>query len=231
MNLAIFDVDGTLTDTVGVDEEIYCETVAEALGLPVAAFDWRAAAHVTDTGIFHWLCEVHELPPPSPEKIAWARHRFVERIRAEIARNTMRFGAVAGAREILDHLRDAGWHIAVATGGWGPSARLKLETAGITIAEALIACADDALTRPEIVTLARARARTFYDRDFERVVSIGDGTWDVACAATLQMPFVGIGSGERASRLRDAGARAVVPDYRDITAFMDALTGALPPVG
>ena len=71
--------------------------------------------------------------------------------------------------------------------------------------------------------LARERAEAFYGRRFDRVVSIGDGVWDVRTAIELDVPFVGIGTGSRADQLRLAGAGIVLPDYSDLDAFMTAL--------
>ena len=134
-----------------------------------------------------------------------------------------------GATAALDAMRRAGWRTAVATGGWGPSARLKLRTAGIDVADETFACADDAESRVEIVTLARQKAERHFDCTFERVVSIGDGVWDVDTAARLALPFVGIASGSRAERLRAAGAAVVLPHYADLAAFLRALDSATAP--
>ena len=77
--------------------------------------------------------------------------------------------------------------------------------------------------------LARERAEAFYARRFDRVVSIGDGVWDVQTAIELDVPFVGIGIGARADQLRLAGASIVLPDYSDVDAFMAALEDARHP--
>ena len=42
---------------------------------------------------------------------------------------------------------------------------------------------------------------------------VGDGGWDAKAAQQLKWGFVGIGSGARADRLRQAGAEVVIPDY------------------
>lgn len=77
--LAIFDIDGTLTDTNGVDDECYRAAVGEAIGVAEGDIDWSGAAHVTDSEIFQWLCRVHGRGVPSASFIAEARSRFVER--------------------------------------------------------------------------------------------------------------------------------------------------------
>jgi phosphoglycolate phosphatase-like HAD superfamily hydrolase len=47
---------------------------------------------------------------------------------------------------------------------------------------------------------------------FERIVSIGDGYWDLVAARLLGLDFIGIGSGQAAERLKAAGARNVFPN-------------------
>ena len=227
--LAIFDIDGTLTDTNGVDDDCYRTTIAEALGVAESAIDWSGAAHVTDSEIFRWLCAAHRRSEPSADEMARARSRFVDRLRAELEQTPLRFTAIPGASTMLGRVVEHGWSIAVATGGWGPSARLKLSVAELVIDDAVFACADDGRSRADIVRLARHRAEVFYQRKFDRVVSIGDGVWDVQTAIELDMPFVGIGTGSRADQLRLTGASVVLPDYSDFGAFMAALENARHP--
>ena len=227
--LAIFDIDGTLTDTNGVDDECYCITVAEVLGVPASAIDWSGAAHVTDGEIFRFLCTVHGRDEPSPGEVARARTQFVDGLTRALEREPTRFAPIAGARAALLLLADHGWSLAVATGGWGPSARLKLQAAGIAIDDEVLASADDALSRTEIVQLARCRAEAYYGCPFDRVVSVGDGVWDVQTARALELPFVGIGAGERADRLRRSGARTVLPDYSNLDAVLAAFESATAP--
>jgi phosphoglycolate phosphatase-like HAD superfamily hydrolase len=227
--LAIFDVDGTLTDTNKVDDDCYRTTIAEALGVTADAVDWSGAAHVTDSEIFRWLCAAHRRSEPSPDEMARARSEFVERLTAQLEHAPARFRSIAGAAAVLSALPAKGWQIAVATGGWGPSARLKLSVAELAVNDAVFACADDGRSRADIVRLARDRAEAFYGRRFDRVVSIGDGVWDVQTAIELDMPFVGIGTEERADRLRAGGASVVLPDFADLGAFMEALETATVP--
>jgi phosphoglycolate phosphatase-like HAD superfamily hydrolase len=227
--LAIFDIDGTLTDTAGVDDDCYRETIAEALGVAPSAIDWSGAAHVTDSEIFRWLSQVHGRDEPDERVMARARARFVERLSVQLSAAPTRFSSIRGAGTMLRDLPQRDWCVAFATGGWGPSALLKLRVAEITLDEAVFACADDARTRADIVRLARDRAESFYERHFDRVVSVGDGVWDVQTAAALRLPFVGIGKGAHAERLRTAGAQIVVSDYADLDEFRNALDVAAPP--
>jgi phosphoglycolate phosphatase-like HAD superfamily hydrolase len=227
--LAIFDIDGTLTDTKAVDDGCYRSAVAEAIGVPESAIDWAAATHHTDRGIYDWLCRVHGRPAPTDDDVSFARDRLTDLLSAAIDATPERFAPISGAPRVFEHLAASGWRVSVATGCWGPSARLKLRAAAIDVHDALIACADDAAARTDIVALSRERAAAFYGCEFSRVVSIGDGPWDVETAAALGLPFVGVGHGERAAQLRRAGAATVIQDYRDLSAFADALAVASVP--
>jgi hypothetical protein len=63
--LAIFDIDGTLTDTNGVDDDCYRAAVAGALRIDPGSYDWTKAAHITDAGIFQWVAGALGRPEPS----------------------------------------------------------------------------------------------------------------------------------------------------------------------
>lgn len=166
---------------------------------------------------------------PDPDELAELERRFVGLLRAELARTPERFTPIDGAREVFDHLRSQGWHVALATGAWGASARTKLEAAGLAAEDTPLACADDAESREDIVRLAWQRAEAQAGSPFDRVVSIGDAPWDVRTARSLGIPFVGIGIGTHEDRLRAAGAHSVLPHLADRTAVLAALATATIP--
>ena len=51
MNLVMFDIDGTLTQTCAVDAACYVEAVMEVTGLRAISTDWASYRHTTDSGI------------------------------------------------------------------------------------------------------------------------------------------------------------------------------------
>jgi phosphoglycolate phosphatase-like HAD superfamily hydrolase len=228
--LAVFDIDGTLTDTNAVDDECYLRSVADILGLSRQSLDWSEAPHVTDSALLRWLAERHTCPLNATHE-SDVLHRFLELLAQQFAANPARFHAIAGAPNVHAELESRGWHIALATGGWEPSARFKLKAIGFDTAGIVLASATDALTRIDIVRLALERATEALGA-FERVVSVGDATWDVRTAAAVGWPFVGVATGVPADRLRAAGASTIVSDLSDITALCLALEVAeVPHVG
>lgn len=231
MNLVIFDIDDTLTRTMEVDSACYVRAFADVLGIRGIDTDWSTYEHTTDAWIARALIRKHLQRDAEPNAIEKVCDRFVALLQAAHARRPQAISGMPGATSLLAALRDsADWVIAIATGGWGRSARFKLEAAGLDVRDATFACADDADTRHEIVQYAIDRATQSHRLPrFDRVVSIGDAVWDVKTAAQLELPFVGIAEHEQAKRLAEHGADLVLPHFEPVDAFIDALQRARAP--
>jgi phosphoglycolate phosphatase-like HAD superfamily hydrolase len=226
--LVIFDVDGTLCDTYGLDDVGFCEVAAAMLGVPVPSESWKAAPEITDAGILAWLWDRHHGRRPARQEL----DEFIAAFEAVLARELQRASggplAMPGAAQLLERLAGAGWDVAFATGGWGRTARLKLRTAGLPV-EPLLASSDDSPDRVEIFRLAANRAAARDGGPHARSVLVGDGLWDVRVAARLGWPVLGVGGGEHASRLREEGASAVVPDFQEVEAVLARLLECISP--
>lgn len=227
--LAIFDVDGTLAQTNAVDESCYARAVTEVLGFTGFSTDWGAYTHSTDDGILSELIRTHGKRAPSLREMRAVRARFIELIGEESRAPSQPWKEVDGARAMLEALPAMGWMVAIATGGWGPSADRKLKCVGISIDAHVDAfsCADDAFARTDIIRWAIRRANPENTLASIPVVYVGDGHWDLQAARVGGYGFVGVGHGERALRLSAAGAKEVLRDYRDLTRFESALQDSL----
>lgn len=211
--LVIFDVDGTLCDTVGVDDQCFCVAASAMLGLEVELSTWEGSPHISDLGIVEWLWERHLGRLPVRQEVEAFVARFEAALGHELRCAPERFSALAGAPQILGPLQEEGWRFVFATGGWRKTALLKLQAAGFSVAP-LLASSDDSHDRTEIFRLAETRAVAMGESP-NRTVLVGDGIWDVRVAARLGWAFVGVGRGQRAVRLREEGASVVIPDFTD----------------
>jgi phosphoglycolate phosphatase-like HAD superfamily hydrolase len=184
---------------------------------------------VTDSAIATWFWTRHRGRRPDAEELIEFQRRFVALLSEELARTPERFAPIAGAAALIPALQSAGWHAAIATGGWRASAMLKLQAGGLEAENLPMACANDAESREDIVRLAWRGAERRAGTSFERVVSVGDAAWDVRTARSLGLPFVGIGTGKVAARLRAEGATTILPHFDDGSAVLAALSSASPP--
>ena len=84
--------------------------------------------------------------------------------------------------------------VCFATGSLRRPAEQKLKAIGISFNNELLVASDQLQKRESIVKTAISKAKKHYGvSDFERVISIGDGLWDLKTAQNLGLEFVGIG--------------------------------------
>ena len=190
-HLVMFDIDGTLVDSVGFDNRYYAEALRSVLNVEIDD-TWRPYKHITDSGILEELLASREFDRPIDELRAAAKRKFVAAVRAHFARDPTAVREIAGAKALFEHLRRLpGVRVAIATGGWAETARLKLAAIGIDADTVAFATSSDANERTRIMQLAEQRAlgsavpvsRTYF----------GDGAWDKRACAELGYRFVAVG--------------------------------------
>lgn len=228
MNLAIFDIDGTLTQTDQVDEICFVQALADAYGITGISTNWAEYPHTTDSAItFHVFQQELDRVPEEIELLKF-KSRFVNLLEDYRLNDPDLFTEIAGASRMLRRLNQAPeWKVAIASGSWSVSAALKLKVARIELDDFPAAFADDGLSREEILKSAVLKAQLRYQQShFARIVSIGDGLWDLRTARNLGFPFLGIGSEEGRKTLLRAGATHVIRDLADYNELIRCLTEA-----
>ena len=213
--LALFDVDGTLVHSTLPEGLFYAQVMSAHLDIDVDT-DWSTHRHSTESGIAQELFARAGRPRPTTRDLEPVRRRLLTVLASAFAADAQACAAVRGARALIERLRtEPNLSVAIATGAWGDSARLKLRHAGLAVADLPMATADDAVTREDIMTIACARAAEDTGvPGFDRVTYVGDQVWDVTAAQTLGFGFVGVRVDGAMDRLRDAGAKTVVRDLR-----------------
>src|SRR6476620_4351257 len=222
MHLVIFDVDGTLTETMKIDEECFVRSFNDVFGLTDIDTDWSHYPRTTDSGIFHDVFTLGIGWSPSAQEVSRFRQHFIRLLAAASSQSP--FSPVAGADRLLSRLAQVGSHrVSLATGAWRDSARLKMASAGMCFDDHPAASADDALDRESIMRLSRQRAAERYGESFACSVYVGDGVWDARACRSVGIPFIGIGTGSRATRLSAEGAVCVFPDFSDADMFLKSV--------
>jgi phosphoglycolate phosphatase-like HAD superfamily hydrolase len=192
-HLVMFDIDGTLVDSMRVDSHLYARAVRETLGGDTHIDEtWRPYAHVTDSGILDEILTQHRFPEPLDPLRAEVKRRFVELVRSHLDAGASVLHEIRGATALLQELRGrADVRVAIATGGWAETALMKLAAIGVSVEGIGFASSSDAHARTKIMELAARRAlrgavpatRTY----------LGDGVWDQRASAELGYRFIAIG--------------------------------------
>jgi len=184
----IFDIDGTLLHSAEIDDALYRQSVRSVLGdvrLRPRLSDYE---FVTDSGILAQILADNGLAGCGARQAA-VRSAFIEACRSHIDSHGA-FPEIPGARAMLRRLSASPRHaVAIATGGWHDTARLKLETAGFALDGLPLASADDSHDRVEIMQIALARL----GQGFDSIRYCGDGPWDQVACERLGWEFVAVG--------------------------------------
>lgn len=190
MKAVVFDVDGTLIESMSVDSELYFSSIKTVLGPVNVRRELNDYDNVTDSGILAQLIDDNGFT--YDDDVAESIQAiFVESLRKHI-QTVGPFAAIDGAIQMIDRLRhSANTRIAVATGGWRRSALLKLESTGINIEGIPVATCDDSPSRTEIMRTALSKIGS----DFECVTYFGDAEWDRRACQDLGWHFVAVGAG------------------------------------
>jgi len=203
MPIALFDIDGTLTASNEIDSICFADAFRDVFGLSLNT-DWGSYEHTTDRGIASEAL-VRSGRDASESALSLHRTRFVQLLDQRMTT----LDEIPGARAFLAELLAIGWRIALCTGAWSASARLKLSRAGFP--DLPLASCDDDISREAIL---RHGIELAGGQD-DIIVSFGDAPWDVRAAANLGLSFVGIG--------RRSGAAEALDDFRDATALFAAI--------
>ncbi|HLQ78829.1 MAG TPA: HAD family hydrolase [Terriglobia bacterium] len=217
MNLVVFDLDGTLARTSAVDELCFVQAFADVLGVHNLSTNWLDYDHATDSAVAREVFSRKSGRDPEEWETSRVIDRFVELLNEHHSRDENLFAEIPGASALLLRLQeDSGWGVALATGGWKRSAEFKIRSAGLALARIPAAFSEDGPSREKIVRTAIARASAWYaEKEFERIVSVGDAVWDIQTARELHLPFLGVAEGSRAMELHNNGARHVTGNFLD----------------
>ena len=212
----IFDLDGTLVDTVYAHVFAWQIALAEE-GMPISG--WRIHRRIGMSGGLFARGVAREvgrdLSPEETEAIQ-VRHGVIFRELLPDRR------PLPGARELLAHLRDEGVVHGIATSGRRPEIDRSLEALDVGPETVVVDRGDVARAKPAPDLFLACAERLGVDPTECYVV--GDAVWDVLAGRRAGMLSVGLRSGGYgADELLEAGAYRVYDDTAELYRSLDEL--------
>lgn len=164
----LFDLDGTLVDTIGLIIASYRHAWREVLGVELA-----------DDVIRSWIGRTlpDTVSPYGAEIGTQLQHSYVTFNRRELPRLQRNY---PGIRELLADLRDAGVATGIVTSKRRPVAQQSLDVAGLDDIVLLATLEDTATHKPDPAPIQLALATL--GRSPDKAVYVGDATVDVLAA-------------------------------------------------
>jgi HAD superfamily hydrolase (TIGR01549 family) len=216
MRALIFDLDGTLIDTVYAHVFAWQRALAEA-ELPIEG--WRIHRRIGMSGGLFTRALARELGRPLNDvEIDAIQARHGELYRELLPERR----PLPGAVDLLRHLGDLGVPYGIATSGRRPEIDASLDALGIGEGVAVVERGDVMRAKPEPDLFLACQERMGVQiRD---VTVVGDAVWDLLAARRAGMLSVGLltgGYGE--DELGQAGAFRVYRDPAELDASLDEL--------
>jgi HAD superfamily hydrolase (TIGR01549 family) len=216
----IFDLDGTLIDTVYAHVFAWQRALAEA-GLPIEG--WRIHRRIGMSGGLFTRAVARELGRPLSD----AEVEQIQRRHGELFRELLpERRPLPGAVELLAHLREGGVPFGIATSGRRPEIDASLAVLGVAEDVVVVERGDVLRAKPEPDLFLACQERMGVQ--IREVTVVGDAVWDLLAARRAGMLSVGLltgGYGE--DELARAGAFRVYRDPAELDASLDEL-GILP---
>lgn len=216
MRALIFDLDGTLVDTVYAHVFAWQRAMTEA-GLNVDG--WKIHRRIGMSGGLFARALAKELGRDlTSEEAAHLQNRHGELFREFLP--TRR--ALPGAKELLDHLRSAGIVHGIATSGRRPEIDESLNILGVGDETVVVERNDVLRAKPEPDLFLACQERLGVE--INQCYVVGDAVWDLLAARRAGMLSIGLLSGGYGEdELVSSGAFRVYRDAEELHRSLDEL--------
>ena len=216
MPALIFDLDGTLVDTVYAHVFAWQRALARC-GLTIDG--WRIHRRIGMSGGLFTRAVARELGRELTDEEA----AEVQRVHGELFRELLpERRPLPGAAELLAHLREQDVTHGIATSGRRPEIDRSLEALGVPPGAVVVERGEVARAKPEPDLFVECARRLGIEAGECYVV--GDAVWDLLAARRAGMLSVGLLSGGYgADELERAGAYRVYRDAAELRISLDEL--------
>jgi len=212
--LFIFDIDGTLTDSVALYHQVIIDTLKE-LGIEKIDTNFNAYLHHTDSYALKLNFEQNFNENFEDSLL----DKFDDLLEKQFLKHPP-ISEINGAKNAIDSLRMASQFFCFATGSLPKPAQIKLNQCNIWNSPELIATSKTSLNREGFVLDAIERSKLYYDvTHFDEIISVGDGIWDLKTAQNLDLDFIGIGLKNKELLIQN-GCEIWFEDMKDFYSFL-----------
>ena len=215
MPALIFDLDGTLTDTVYAHVFAWQRALAER-GLPIDG--WKIHRRIGMSGGLFTRAVARELGRELTTEETEALQRRHGELYAELLPERR---PLPGAVDLLAELRERDVVHGIATSGRRPDIDASLAALGVGEETVVVARGDVRRAKPEPDLFLECARRLEAAADDCYV--IGDAVWDLLAARRARMLSIGLLSGGYGDELTRAGAYRVYRDTAELHASLDEL--------
>ena len=186
--LYIFDIDGTLTDSIPTYLEVITKVLGD-IGLKDIDTDYDNYLHHTDRYALEYNYE-RNFGKKVPDSLRFELDTLLE---TELKKHKPVI-EIPGARDLLLDFQKKEIPFAYGTGAFPKATAVKMRDANVPFIPEVLATSITSVSRVGFVKEAIEKSKAFYKKDtFKNIIAVGDGLWDLKAAQELQIGFLGVG--------------------------------------
>ncbi len=210
MNLIVFDIDDTLTNSEYQHQWAFVKAMKE-FGISEINQNWIEYKHHTDSYILKENYENNHA-----DKFDFSFIQDFEKRMTQLILGLKTASEIKGAKQILNFItNESDYAISFATGSLLEPAFIKLDQVGIEYHKELVVGSNEIYEREGIVKMAIEKSREFHNvKSFENIISVGDGIWDMTTARNIGVNFIGIGM-ENYQDFKNAQIKVHIKDWHE----------------
>ncbi len=212
MKLLIFDIDGTILDSVSTDDKCFIQTFKDLYQIDLTNVNWNDFKNVTDTGLTIEIFEKWFNREPKKEEIENIKSYFKNLLK----NHTQEFTEIKKSLSFIKLTSiKPDFEIGFATGGWKETAELKCNFVGLNLNDYIFKSSNDHFNRGKIIEFVITEALGKHNlKEFESITYFGDGLWDFKTTQTLGIDFIGVDYKDN-DKLHNAGVEKIVKNYKE----------------
>ena len=212
MKLLIFDIDGTIIDSVKTDDKCFILTFKELFQIDLTHVDWNDITNVTDTGLTIEIFERWFNRKPEKEEVENVKSYFKNLLK----NHTPHFIEIEKSLSFIELASmQSEFEIGFATGGWKETAELKCNSVGLNLNNYIFKSSNDHYNRGKIIEFVIEEALVKHDlKKFESITYFGDGVWDFKTTQAIGIDFIGVDYTNN-GKLKDLGVKKILKNFID----------------
>ena len=212
MKLIIFDIDGTILDSVNADDKCFIQTFKDLYQIDLTNVKWNDFKNVTDSGLTIEIFKKWLNREPRKEEIETIKTHFKNLLENSVNE----FTEIDKALSFIKFLsKNPNFEIGFATGGWKETAELKCNSIDLRLNDFIFKSSNDHFNRAKIIELVIKEALNKHRiENFETVIYFGDGLWDYKTTNELGIDFIGIDF-KNNNKLYNAGVKKIIENYSE----------------
>ncbi|HPI20621.1 MAG TPA: HAD hydrolase-like protein [Candidatus Kapabacteria bacterium] len=223
MDLYIFDIDGTITNTVDIDDNCFQQTFEELYGINRNQINWdllKQEASGTDSGLFSSLYRQLFNKEISESELRKTKIYFLKLLDNNLKKIDENKIEIPGATNLINKLLENNFAVSIATGCWYESAIFKLQLIDFDTNKVPLSHSDISNERPEILLNAIEKSKILYKKtNFDKITYIGDGFWDYLSCKKIGINFIGLDYNNKRN-LENVNGYKVFNSFSEIEKFI-----------